>query len=757
MPTPPRPCRHGRPPSLNAHLAAGSPPVRRLKLVLPPNRSAAQAKRRLAWGTACALGLLLTATLVLALARRKQLARGDVPLPSLAQAPATTPYPGQARVTVVGVVAPTTPNVASRSISPRPGENSPAPDRGKAVTTSPAKEEKLIAKRRQARTEEELLQELEDAPLLALDRTAKRAESNLAATLRQPNATLALLDHRADLAGLPLRRGSACRLTPSAAASLDEDSAALRRTGLSGNDAKFGRWTRRAAIPAMMQILTGEGASNREALAEQLSRIEGRAAAEALARLALFDLHPRVRERAIAALAPRPVWHYLPALLEGFEYPWPVAADHAAEALVALDRKDAVPALVGLLGRPDPRAPYARGGRGARLVKELARVNHQQNCLLCHAPSFSTSDMVRGRVPQLNETPSTGPEYYRAEPQGGTFVRADITYLKQDFSALLKVAESGRRTDWQRFDFFVRERFATEEDLRLNAMSEKAGPGRPQQAAIFALQQLTGLDPAPALADWKNLALGRRLEVRLRQRGFRGATALAVDEQGRAYVAEGRWILRQEGNANAEPWLDGGEAPPWGGLALDRNGRLLGVRLGGDAGKPSEGPLGIAVDGSGGVYFGDEPGADPRGGGVLYLSAVGSVRKTTALPGRVAGLGLSPDGTTLYVAQGNELRGYAITSPGSLGRTGPVGRLTSRGDKAEAVGLAVDGRGLIYVANGPARLIEVFGPDGTSRAYAALDEPPVACAIRGGELYVLTRTALYTVEVPAEATLVAAR
>jgi hypothetical protein len=313
---------------------------------------------------------------------------------------------------------------------------------------------------------------------------------------------LALLEARTDLAGLPLRRGEACRLTASAATHLAEGAAALRgkthaaeavQTVLAG-DPKRDRWLRAEAVGVLMQVLMAEAAGVREVLAEQLSCVEGRTATEALAQLALFDLHPRVRERAVVALATRPAGDYRASLLKGFEHPWPAVADHAAEALIALQAKDAAPALVRLLDRPDPRATYQKAGGTKTFIKELVRVNHLQNCLLCHPPSSSTDDTPRGRVPSGENLAG----YYGGT--GGTFVRADITYLKQDFSVALPVGRSGVA---QRFDFFVRERVALPSDILESSIRNEAGPSEQHKAVFFALRELTDRDLGHRVADWK--------------------------------------------------------------------------------------------------------------------------------------------------------------------------------------------------------------------------------------------------------------
>src|SRR5262249_14045754 len=156
-----------------------------------------------------------------------------------------------------------------------------------------------------------------------------------------------------------------------------------------------------------------ENESIREVLVDQLALIEGKQASEALAQRALFDLHPRVRLRALEALSKRPTEEYRDTLVKGFHYPWPAIADHAAEALIALRLTKTVPTLFSFLDLPDPQAPFEKPGKG-RFVKEIVKINHLQNCMMCHAPSLREDDKVRGFVPPMNEPlpPSFSREYY---------------------------------------------------------------------------------------------------------------------------------------------------------------------------------------------------------------------------------------------------------------------------------------------------------------------------------------------------------
>jgi hypothetical protein len=328
-------------------------------------------------------------------------------------------------------------------------------------------------------------------------------------------ATLPLLEERDDLKGLPLRKGAACKLNARAARRLEEGSIALR--GMLGGSpfllwqalADSDRWRTPESIPALLQMLMAEHESVRKVLVRQLAAINGREAAEALAQRALFDLDLDVRARALEALRKRPVEQYLDVLLSGFRHPWPVVAEHAAEAIGSLELNQALPGLQALLSAPDPQAPYRKGTEGL-FVKEMVRINHLANCLMCHPPSMKREDKVRGRVPPTNEAlpPATSREYYEAP---GLFVRADVTYLKQDFSALLPVKNPGHWPALQRFDFFVRERPAARSEQRSWVLADRSKTTEHQQSLMFALRELTGHNPGPSVADWKKY-LGRQAD-----------------------------------------------------------------------------------------------------------------------------------------------------------------------------------------------------------------------------------------------------
>jgi hypothetical protein len=280
------------------------------------------------------------------------------------------------------------------------------------------------------------------------------------------------------------------------------------------------RWVDPAAIPALLQLLTAERTPMRRLLAEVLSRIPGPAATAALVRLAVFDIAPQVRDQAILALRDRPAECYRRTLLEGLRYPWPPAADHAAEALAALDDRAAIPSLIGLLDLPDPQGPVlvSRRGQLSTVVPALVKINHLKNCLLCHDQSRSAStDLVRGRIPYPGQ-PLPPPVEYYAESQPDDFVRAEVTYLRQDFSVTQPVEGADPWPTQQRFDYLVvtrpvqaplpSRRYRTEKTRVAMRGSVPAYPQR--ESVLFALRELTGKDAGTTSESWRDaLALAR--------------------------------------------------------------------------------------------------------------------------------------------------------------------------------------------------------------------------------------------------------
>lgn len=248
-------------------------------------------------------------------------------------------------------------------------------------------------------------------------------------------------------------------------------------------------------------------------LVKYLSTVSHVEATRALARLAIFSADENARKAAIEALKVRRERDYTEVLVNGLRYPWPAVARRAALAITKLERNDLVPQLIEVLEQPDPRAPMTQEvkGKSVPVVRELVRVNHHRSCLLCHAPGNTgkvSADAVTAGVPvpgQPLNPPSGG--YNNSQPD--IVVRVDVTYLRQDFSALQAVADANPWPEMQRFDFLVRTRVLSDQEAA--SYCEKLKPREPgefspyHRAALAALRELTGRDTEPTPEAWRRL------------------------------------------------------------------------------------------------------------------------------------------------------------------------------------------------------------------------------------------------------------
>lgn len=320
------------------------------------------------------------------------------------------------------------------------------------------------------------------------------------------------LPHRADLDGLPLVMGDECRTSLPIAESLNKRSREIRNAlprpntsvvtqigSLTLNSAGYARiqallaqtnWTAND-IPALVQMLQAEPKKVRMSLVGVLASMGGPEATKALASRAVFDTHADVRKAAVNSLRLMDPAEFRPTLLSGFRYPWAPAADHAADALVELDDTNSVPDLRELLNKPDPVAPF-QAEDGKWMAHELVGINHMRNCSLCHAPSLSTQDLARGLAPEPGKRLPTAVYYSGSD---GYFVRADVTYLRQDFSVTQHEPEAKPWPTQQRFDYLVRKReLSDEEAQQAVAQAERRSRSNvsyPQrEAVLYALYML---------------------------------------------------------------------------------------------------------------------------------------------------------------------------------------------------------------------------------------------------------------------------
>jgi hypothetical protein len=359
------------------------------------------------------------------------------------------------------------------------------------------------------------------------------------------------LSERADLSGLPLLMGDACRMDEERSrhfeVALNHVREAENNTGSRAQpmpdiaDAFWNQFLSScrkedqtpinaaqrdqiivARIAALMQVLAPKSEFHRKGLVQYLAGATHVAATRTLAKLVLFSAESEVRDTAVEALKVRREADYTAVLMQGLSYPWPAVAHRAAEALIKLKRQDVVPELVNLLDQSDPRAPVMQEFQGqvVPVVRELVKLNHHQNCLLCHSPGANLHldpDAAKRGVNQESltaaiaipgeplPTPSQG---YRTQPND-LVVRVDVTYLRQDFSVMLPVADAHPWPALQRFDFLVRSRVLSEREAAVyRATLAKQGPGAVtpyERAIVWALRELTGRDTEPTAAAWHEL------------------------------------------------------------------------------------------------------------------------------------------------------------------------------------------------------------------------------------------------------------
>ena len=190
-------------------------------------------------------------------------------------------------------------------------------------------------------------------------------------------------------------------------------------------------------------------------------------------------------------------------MLEGFLYPWPEVAKHTAEAIVRLNDTESVPTLVRLLNVPDPRTPQPIED-GKFMQRELVGINHMRNCTLCHADSQSASDQGRGLIPNWG-TPLVQ-EYYQGSSPGLARIRADVTYLRQDFSLIQPVEDAAPWPENQRYDYVVRRKIIEASEANRICQQLSREPNVYHQAIAKALRMLTDKNPADdSYESWRKV------------------------------------------------------------------------------------------------------------------------------------------------------------------------------------------------------------------------------------------------------------
>jgi len=352
----------------------------------------------------------------------------------------------------------------------------------------------------------------------------------------------ALTQHRSDMRGMPFTLGDACRLAADRAQHFQTELSRLRLamsnpaamasslpnpSAEPNNEAAI-----KARVAALIQVVEPESPQAVRQMVKYLASISHVDATRALAKFAICAEDEQVRKDALAALALRRDKDFSDILERGLDYPWPAVAQRTTEAIAQLKLHDLTPQLVAMLERHDPRAPQVKeqDGKQVTVVREMVRINHLRNCLLCHSPAKQPAVGPNGEVeasrrlgaiaangPLVAPVPLPNQPIPTPTVHGGyghftipdTQLAFDVTYLRQDFSVKLPVANAQPWPEMQRFDFLVRTRELSEKDAqsyRELFRTAAAGELSPyQHAAVTALRQLTGRDAEPTAAAWRQV------------------------------------------------------------------------------------------------------------------------------------------------------------------------------------------------------------------------------------------------------------
>lgn len=528
------------------------------------------------------------------------------------------------------------------SAAPPPLSASPPPS---AHPAAPPKPRPTSLHHLQTATEEELRRQAATAPEISLNGAGPAILNayrvNVPANqvvLANPNLTdfTSLLEVRPDLRMLPLRFGDACKLnrrltahldvlsrklrayldqfTPETDGVRDGSTEKLREALLTDKAGKKPVWLREEAVPPLLQILMGEETPFRLILVEVLSKIRAPAATVALAQRAAFDLSPEVREQAVAALRDRPAAEWRGVLVKALRYPWAVPAQHAAETLVRLKDTGAVPPLVSLLRQPDPAGPLTlRNNR--HILQDVVRLNHLNNCLMCHPPAATAQEPVLGvdpvvPLPVALQTPAmvnvtqqvmsshshgsstvqqtvSVPGTATVVAQLPLLIRGDITFLRQDFTvrqpvAVVDVRRTGNRVRRQRFDYVLRTRLLSRAQFtRLEELTANRSTYPQRDAVLFALRELTGKDAGPTTEAWLQLFPRAETDVAAARLSAKVLKSDGLDrERLLAKCREGEGEVYTQALACVIAGLRGGPKERVRNLMVDRLARLSATELG---------------------------------------------------------------------------------------------------------------------------------------------------------------------------------
>lgn len=312
---------------------------------------------------------------------------------------------------------------------------------------------------------------------------------------------------RPDLEGLPLRLGDSCNLPPNEASTLMRvsrmslahrmrlNAAAKVPEVMRKGQADAAATTLVEDTSAIVQVLQCEEKDVRARMIKLLSLKDEEESRAAIADRALFDVSPEIRELAIHMLKLEPAEAVRKRLVDGFDHVWKPVAVNAANALVELDDELSLDDLRSKLNVPGPHSPY-KDANGRWKIRELVRVNHLRNCLMCHAPVVDKSQSFAAIVPEPGREL---PRMYYGD--GSPSVRPDVTYITQDFSVMHELRDQKPWPDRQRFDYFVRERTLDQAEVNSRRDEWTERESFRKQAIQYAIRKLSGKKRGEAPLD----------------------------------------------------------------------------------------------------------------------------------------------------------------------------------------------------------------------------------------------------------------
>lgn len=290
--------------------------------------------------------------------------------------------------------------------------------------------------------------------------------------------------------------------------------------------------------------------------------------------------------------------------------------------------------------------------------------------------------------------------------------------------------------------------------------------------AVWVLVPLSAATGADALHDLvAGIAPGEAPQPVLVAEGFEFTEGPAADATGRVFFSDiprrkihvwtvpAAGVKPGDGPFPVETWLD--ESGSTNGLAFGADGLLYACQMGESRrvvaidpktkairplaerheGKRFNAPNDLWIDSSGAIWFTDP--AYGRKPDELELDAEAvwwispdrtEVRRVADGFKRPNGIGISPDGKTLYLAdRGADVTwAYEIAAPGKLG-------LRKKFAEAGFDGFALDERGNLY-GTPKAKLVRVHAPDGTTIGEIPLPESPSNVTFAGPDRKTLVVT-----------------